>query len=295
MRNELSRSALDSCLSNDVDVRVVVIADQRTSRQRSGEAALINPPQSFSELPLLNRFIGRDISHIAFEREIPVIAVSGDEVEALRKVVQVHKPDVVCVACFPKRLPDDILKMAHLGFLNLHPSLLPDHKGPAPLFWIFRSANHDEGGVTVHYMNEGFDTGDILLQEKVIIPVGISGSEAEQRCGEVGGKLLAVVISGLGSKSSSGRAQVSGGSYETWPQRADFKLDLTWDVERAYRFMKGTAHWNQAYYVEVGKSEYQITEASGFEVRNWRDDPIRETDGALFIQFSNGVLEASRK
>jgi methionyl-tRNA formyltransferase len=285
---------LDSFLSNDVDVRVVVIAEQRTSRQSSGDTALINPPQSFSELPLLNRFISRDISHIAFDRDIPVIAVSGDEVEGLRKVVQVHKPDVVCVACFPRRLPEDILKMAHLGFLNLHPSLLPDHKGPAPLFWIFRSVNQDEGGVTVHYMNEGFDTGDILLQEKVVIPFGISGPEAEQLCGEVGGKLLAMAVSGLGSNSSSCRTQLNSGSYETWPQRADFRLDLTWDVERAYRFMKGTAHWNQAYYIEVGKSEYQFTGASGYEVRNWLDDPIREADGALFIQFSNGVLEASR-
>lgn len=292
MRNELSRSALDSILFYDVDICAVIIADQYKTPQVTGDEAQLRPPEFISELPLVKRFLRQDISHIAFDRDIAVRAVSDDEIEGLRRAIQLHKPDVVCVACFPKRLPKDVLDMVRLGFLNLHPSILPYHKGPAPLFWIFRSGDRNAGGVTIHTMNEGLDTGDIVHQEKVSFPTGISGIEAERLCGGVGGNLFALAIDGLHTNSIPVKTQSNEGSYESWPQDSDFRLNLSWDAERAFRFMRGTAHWNHVFYVELDQVQYQLTEALGYDDENWLDESMQEIKSSIYIRFRSGVLEA---
>ncbi|MBT8226984.1 MAG: hypothetical protein HKP61_13325 [Dactylosporangium sp.] len=65
---------------------------------------------------------------------------------------------------FPWWLPPELLRLPRYGVVNLHPSLLPRHRGPIPVHWAIR-AGDPTTGVTAHLMNEGFDTGPILAQE----------------------------------------------------------------------------------------------------------------------------------
>src|SRR5204862_1767507 len=100
---------------------------------------------------------------------------------------------IICVACFSQRIPRIILDLPRLGCLNVHPSLLPANRGPVPLFWTFREG-HQQTGVTIHLMNEGMDTGDILAQEPIEVPSGISYAQLELQCATLGGKLLARTV-----------------------------------------------------------------------------------------------------
>ena len=77
--------------------------------------------------------------------------------------------DAITVACFSRKLPASVLRLPRLGCLNVHPSLLPAHRGPDPLFWIYHDGD-ETGGVTIHLMDEGFDTGPIVLRETVPCP-----------------------------------------------------------------------------------------------------------------------------
>src|SRR6266536_191528 len=106
------------------------------------------------------------------------------------RVLTEYQPETICVACFSKRIPRDILDIPRLGCLNVHPSLLPANRGPEPLFWTFREGNQ-RTGVTIHLMDEGMDTGPIVAQEALEIPDGISYTQLEAQCAELGGKLLA--------------------------------------------------------------------------------------------------------
>jgi len=81
------------------------------------------------------------------------------------------RPDVVVSWFWTRRIPRAALDLAALGGVNVHPSLLPRHRGADPYFWTLRNRD-THTGVTVHRIDEQYDTGPILLQRKVIVPPG---------------------------------------------------------------------------------------------------------------------------
>jgi methionyl-tRNA formyltransferase len=222
---------------------------------------------------------------------MPII---GNEVAGLQKAISSFQPDVACIACFPLRLPEKILASVELGFLNLHPSLLPSHRGPVPLFWIFRSANQEASGVTVHRVDEGLDTGDIILQKGVEFTSGISGFAAERICGEIGGTLLAKAITGLRSGTLEPYPQPPGGSYDPWPNASDFRLSTSWSAPRAYNFMRGTTHWKHSYAINVDEVTIELKEALSCKSDSWVAGESTKSGDNVFIQFKSGILEARR-
>lgn len=80
-----------------------------------------------------------------------------------------YKPDLVLVKTFPFRIPSSALGIPKYGFINFHYAPLPEFRGANPLFWMIRN-KETSGGVSIHRMDENFDTGDLLLSEKVPLP-----------------------------------------------------------------------------------------------------------------------------
>lgn len=88
--------------------------------------------------------------------------------EDLDRWLKEYQPDLVLVKTFPWLIPAELLSRPAYGFVNFHYAPLPDFRGPAPLFWMIRN-QVKEGGVTVHQMDAGFDTGPVLLQHRLPI------------------------------------------------------------------------------------------------------------------------------
>ena len=76
-------------------------------------------------------------------------------------------PDIFCVVAYGKYLPKSYLKMCKYEPINIHPSLLPKYRGPAPIQWAVLNGDK-ETGVTSMYISEEMDAGDIILQEKAV-------------------------------------------------------------------------------------------------------------------------------
>ncbi|MCF6212563.1 MAG: methionyl-tRNA formyltransferase [Flavobacteriaceae bacterium] len=93
-----------------------------------------------------------------------------DDVNSIRvqKYLQNLNPDLIVVCHFQKVLKKNIIKIPSKGCINLHPSLLPYYRGMSPQHWPIINGDN-ETGITVHFINEGIDTGDIILQQKVEI------------------------------------------------------------------------------------------------------------------------------
>ncbi|MGW0825575.1 methionyl-tRNA formyltransferase [Streptomyces sp. NPDC002845] len=86
-----------------------------------------------------------------------------------------YEPDVVVCYGIPWRLPASVLRAPRLGVLNVHPSLLPRHRGPMPVHWAVRHGE-EETGVTVHWMDEAFDSGPVVAQRGGIsLPDDLAG------------------------------------------------------------------------------------------------------------------------
>ena len=92
----------------------------------------------------------------------PVKASNTEFVEELRG----YNPDVIVVVAFGQLLPKAIIDMPKYGCINVHASLLPKYRGASPIQWAVID-DCEYSGVTTMQMNEGLDTGDILLVEKV--------------------------------------------------------------------------------------------------------------------------------
>ncbi|NGO73516.1 methionyl-tRNA formyltransferase, partial [Streptomyces sp. SB3404] len=82
---------------------------------------------------------------------------------SLLRALPGYRPDLLVCNGFPWRLPGALLRLPRLGALNIHHSLLPRYRGPIPVHWAIRDGERHTG-VTVHWMDEDFDTGDIVVQ-----------------------------------------------------------------------------------------------------------------------------------
>jgi len=230
-----------------------------------------------------------DLLALAWSRGMPVLA-GGDfgHIDVLAALADLA-PDVAVVACFTRRIPPAALAVPRLGFFNLHPSLLPHYRGPQPLFWQLRDGAPT--GATVHYLDEGLDTGDIAAQAAVPLPDGIDGPAAERTLALAGVRLLRGVLDDLARGVVNRQPQGPGGAYQRAPAEADFALSTGWPARRAYNFMRGTADWGRPYAVEVnGRTEWLAA------ADDWReatlDRPSVRQGRHIVIRFSPGTLYA---
>ena len=248
-------------------------------------AAHLAPPA----VPALALGEPADLLALAWARGLPVLAVRDFAHPDALAALAAFAPDLAVVACFTHRIPPAALAVPRLGCLNLHPSLLPVYRGPQPLFWQLRDGAPT--GATVHFMDEGLDTGDIAAQAVVLLPDGSSGPEAERTLALAGLDLLRGVLDELTVGVARRRPQGEGGSRQSAPTEADFALATDWPARRAFNFMRGTADWGRPYRIEInGRTEW-LTAAE-----EWRDltldRPSVRHGRHIVIRFAAGVLYA---
>lgn len=111
-----------------------------------------------------------------------------------------YQPDLVMVMTFPFRIPDSALRIPKFGFINFHYAPLPEFRGSNPLFWMIKEGL-TAGGVTVHKMDHDFDTGPILLQERVEFPSHVTFGLASTLLGHAGARLAVQLIHAISSGS----------------------------------------------------------------------------------------------
>jgi methionyl-tRNA formyltransferase len=147
-------------------------------------------------------------------------------------------PEIIVVACFPWRLPCWLLELPPRGCLNLHPSLLPDGRGPEPVFWAFRGGMV-ETGVTLHLMNEAFDAGPIIRQERVSIPDYATIPSLERSLARIGTELVLDHVRNASGRSLDLIPQPEDApGYAQVPSGDDLMVPTSWNADHAARFIR---------------------------------------------------------
>jgi methionyl-tRNA formyltransferase len=103
------------------------------------------------------------------------------------------QPDLIVVTAYGRILPGHILNLPPLGTINVHGSLLPKYRGAAPVQWALLNGEQ-ETGVTIMQMDEGMDTGDILLTEKIPISQADTAATLMKKLAELGGRALTAAL-----------------------------------------------------------------------------------------------------
>jgi methionyl-tRNA formyltransferase len=126
---------------------------------------------------------------IAERQHLPLLQPTKMKDASFMAELSAWKPDLIAVAAFGRILPAAILSLPPRGCINVHGSLLPKYRGAGPIQWAIINGE-TETGITTMLMDEGMDTGAMLLQESVPIAPDDTAGTLSPRLAEVGGRLL---------------------------------------------------------------------------------------------------------
>lgn len=144
---------------------------------------------------------------------VEVERLSGPDLATVLGTIRERHIALGVGACFPMKVPHAVRAALEHGALNIHPSLLPQLRGPEPVFHAYRNGL-DETGVTIHLMDDGWDSGPILAQQTAAISDDLSAPTLEAELARIGGRLL-----------RSAAARWTGGALRAVPQR---EAHATW-------------------------------------------------------------------
>jgi methionyl-tRNA formyltransferase len=156
-------------------------------------------------------------------------------------------PDIFVVVAFGHILPKKVLSIPQKGAINLHASLLPKYRGPAPIQRAIINMEK-ETGVTAMLMNEGLDTGDILLSAKTKISSKETSSSLHDRLSRIAGDLLIMTLSGIGTNSIKPVPQDNSlATYAPLLKKKDGLIDWSKPAEKIEAFIRGMTPWPGAF------------------------------------------------
>ena len=191
-------------------------------------------------LIVLPRTATRDNPLARFARRHGIDATDTSKPLALERLIRERGLSLLCCASFPEKIASSVLKACTHGGINLHPSLLPKHRGVDPIFWTY-VADDRETGVTIHEMSDRIDEGEILDQAAIPLDRGRSCMDLYRELSRLGASHMVRVVSRMADHGVDGGPQQgpSGGA-EPSPAAADFSIPIAaWPAERVWHVLSG--------------------------------------------------------
>ncbi len=152
------------------------------------------------------KMIASPVKEFAVEKNIPVL--QPEKIREIKDTLVQLNPDLFCVVAYGKILPKDILDIPKKGSINVHGSLLPKYRGAAPIQWSVLNGDK-KTGITTMYMDEGMDTGDMVLQEEVEIGENETTGELWERLSKIGANLLVETLKKIENGTAPRKKQPS--------------------------------------------------------------------------------------
>lgn len=214
----------------EADVRIRAVVTQPDRRRGRGRKLLPPPVKETAR---------------ALDCEIlqPETAKSDDFYEA----VAGRRPDLLVVVAYGQILPKRLLELPPLGAVNVHASILPKYRGPAPIQWAIINGE-PETGVTTMQMDAGLDTGEILMTSKTAIYPDDTAGTLHDRLSRLGGWLLQETISGLQHGTLQPAPQDHGAaSYAPLLKKSDGRIDWREPAAVIERKIRGMNPWPVAH------------------------------------------------
>lgn len=215
--------------------------------------------------------------------------------EEFKREIEKLNPDILCVVAYGKYLPKTYLSMCKYEPINIHPSLLPKYRGPAPIQWAVLNGDK-ETGVTSMYISEKMDAGDIILQEKVEIGEYETTGELWDRLSALSGELLVKTLKEIESGTAPRIPQGEEFSQVSMIDKAMAKIDFEKSAEEIKNLIRGLNPFMGAYGFMDGKKiklwKVVISKLQN-EDKAKADGEVLEADDkkGLFIKVKDGVLE----
>ena len=184
------------------------------------------------------------LAEVAAGREIPYFYLTRESERDLVGWLEKLRPSLVVVYLMSRLLRKSARAVPALGAINVHPSFLPEYRGPIPWLWTYYN-QEAEGGVTVHFIDAGEDTGDIIFQQRFPITPGMPLSEMTRRTGEIGAGLVIRALDALADGNCPRVAQPADSPTERARllESGEARRLIDWEewpIERAWHLLHAT-------------------------------------------------------
>lgn len=220
-----------------------------------------------------------DVKLCAEQYGIPVFQPEKVREEAAVERLRRENADIFVVAAFGQLLPKTILEMPRFGCINIHGSLLPAYRGAAPVQWAVLDGQK-EAGDTIMQMNEGLDTGDILMQESIPLSADETAGSLYDKLSSMGGPLLLQALDAIEAGTVTPVPQGDSGTHYAKMLRKEMgNIDWTKSAEEIGRLVRGLNPWPSAY-----------THWNGKMLKIWMAETVTQEElSALGCDEKNGM------
>lgn len=193
--------------------------------------------------------------------------------------------DAAVVVAYGRLIPEELLRIPRFGFINLHPSLLPRHRGPSPIQWALVCGDRTTG-VTTMQIDAGMDTGPILLQREIRIDPGEDADALSGRLAALGAELVVETLDRLEAGEIEPRPQPDQGASVTPMLRRSFaKVDWSMPARQLVSRLRGLSSW-PGMYTKFRGGRLKI---HGLEEVN-PPPPGREEPGTVIAATGDGIV-----
>ena len=193
------------------------------------------------------------VKKLAVEHGIPVWQPATLRDGEAEKVFRALQPDLVVVVAYGRILPPELLHIAPLGCTNLHVSLLPKYRGSAPIQWAVLNGD-TRTGVTIMQLDEGCDTGDILMVEPVEIGPETTSGELFDQVSAVGAETLVRAVEDLAAGRLTPRPQDEAMATKAPPLTKEMaRFTFAEPAEHLHNWVRGMNPWPVAFFELDGK------------------------------------------
>ncbi len=230
----------------------------------------------------------------AQELDIPVRTPRSLRNDSDQRELSAFEADAFVVVAYGRLLPGPVLAMPRHGVVNIHPSLLPEYRGPSPV----ASAIKDgcvQTGVSLILLDEGMDTGPILAQsDPIALSGGETGGELTRRLFEIGADMLPDVLDGLATGVMTPQPQDDAAASVTkLLERADGELDWTRPADELERLLRAYDPWPGTHTRWRGKT-LKVLAARVAAQTAGTPGAVSAEDGHILVATGDGAIELTR-
>ncbi len=233
-----------------------------------------------------NKMTACPVKEVALAHSIPVFQPERIKREEGVAALKSLKPDLCVTAAFGQLLSQEILDIPPLGTVNVHSSLLPKHRGSAPINWSIIKGDRVTG-VTTMFTDKGMDTGDILLMRETPIGEKETAGELSDRLAEMGAQLLTQTLRALEAGTLTRTPQDhDAATYEPKMDKELGRIDWRKTAREIDCLVRGATPWPGAFTTLDGQN------IKVFEIRKLEDAPCGEPGFVLRADAKGGLVVA---
>lgn len=226
------------------------------------------------------------IHYFAEEKKVPLFTPLTLKDDKIKNIIYDIKADVIVVASYGLIINKSILSCKKYGCINVHPSMLPLFRGASPIHHVILSGMK-ESAVCIMKMDEGIDTGPVLMQEKFFVNKSIFYQELEDYCTNLGANLLKKTLSNIENITPQVQKK---GKYQYAGKISKFDGKISWNdfVEVIDRKIRAFHIWPQVYF-NYGKDIIKIL-AADYKIQEHSYSLGEVVDTKFGIACKNGIL-----